>query len=60
MWWYDGEWMNPLTGAVRGTRGKGEQALGPESFVVQAAQGLRRDEPSATTAAIGIGVGPSK
>ncbi len=60
VWWYDGEWMNPLTGAVSGTRGKGEQALGTEAFVVQAAHGLQREEEGVTTAAIGFGVGPAK
>jgi serine/threonine protein kinase len=60
VWWYDGEWMNPLTGAVRGTRGKGEQALGAEAFVVQVAKGLQHGKPSATAASIGFGVGPAK
>jgi serine/threonine protein kinase len=60
VWWYDGEWMNPLTGAVRGTRGKGEQALGTEAFIVQVAQRLQREEEGVTTAAIGFGVGPAK
>lgn len=58
VWWYDGQWIEPLTASSTGTsRGKGEQALGTPAEIVRAAA-LLNSAPIETIAAIGFSVGP--